>query len=478
MEMDKSRLDRLHVKLFLAIAGAIAAMTLAAYLVFSLSFDRGFVEYINRADEARLETMTDRLAEGYALAGNWDWITKDRDRWTEMSRDALGFSPRANFDQAPATPPQNRSERLPLTIDPRLLLIDTDHKQLIGRPEAMRLAVLKPITVNDAVVGYLGYVPRLERLQSIERVYLDRQHVTFAVLAVGMLLASLLLGAGLSYWLTRRIRALAHATDALIQGRYDLRLEASGHDELAQLARDLNTLSATLAAAREARQQWIADIAHELRTPLAVLRAEIESLEDGVRPLDQAAVSSLAHEAARLARLVEDLRTLSLSDLGALTYHKEPVDVAEVVADTLEAQRRTLNEHGLQLEMQLPQGVMVMADAERLSQVFSNLLQNSLRYTEAPGKISIAMRREGERVILDWQDSNPGVPAEDLPRLTERLFRVENSRSRMGGGSGLGLAIAKAIVEGHGGTITAHASTLGGLWIEIALPVLEPRNHS
>ncbi len=127
-----------------------------------------------------------------------------------------------------------------------------------------------------------------------------------------------------------------------MQGDYEARVDVRGHDELAQLARDFNALAATLASARQARQQWIADIAHELRTPLAVLRAEIESLQDGVRPLDQAAVASLASETNRLARLVEDLHTLSLSDLGALTYYKEPIAVAEVIEDVLDAQRRTL----------------------------------------------------------------------------------------------------------------------------------------
>ena len=181
-----------------------------------------------------------------------------------------------------------------------------------------------------------------------------------------MLLAALLLGAGLAYWLTRRIRALAHATNALIHGDYDRAPRRCAATTSWRSSRgDFNTLAATLAAAREARQQWIADIAHELRTPLAVLRAEIESLQDGVRPLDQAAVASLAHETARLARLVEDLHTLSLSDLGALTYHKEPVDLAEVVADTVEAQRRAIDERGLQLELQLDcRARMVLADAD------------------------------------------------------------------------------------------------------------------
>jgi two-component system sensor histidine kinase BaeS len=212
-----------------------------------------------------------------------------------------------------------------------------------------------------------------------------------------------------------------------------------------------------------------------LRTPLAVLRAEIESLEDGVRPLDQAAVGSLANEAQRLARLVEDLHTLSLSDLGALSYHKEPVDVAEVLEDGVEAQRRALDESGLKLDLRLERGAVALADAARLTQVFANLLQNSLRYTDAPGRIAIRLRRNGERIIIDWEDTSPGVPGEDLARLTDRLFRVEGSRSRDGGGSGLGLAIARAIVEGHAGTLSAHASALGGLRIEIALPALDGR---
>lgn len=459
--MDITRFDRLYVKLFVAITGAIAALTLAAYFVFSWSFERGFVDYLTRADEARLEVMTQKLAEGYARERSWDWVANDRERWIEMSRDALGL---------PRPTERGAARDLPLTIDPRLMLFDSDRKQLVGRPEVAARAVLKPISVEGSTVGYLGYVPRPEIIESIERVYLQRQHVTFGSIAVGMLIAALLLGAGLAYWLTRRIHALTRATHALIRGDYRVRLEARGHDELAQLARDFNALAATLAAAREARQQWIADIAHELRTPLALLRAEIESLEDGVRPLDQTAVTSLGNETARLSRLVEDLHTLSLSDVGALTYYKAPVDIAEVIADVVDAQRRAIDERGLKLDMQLVEGALVLADETRLAQVFANLLQNSLRYTDAPGSIAVTVRRDGGRIIVDWEDSAPGVPAAELSRLTERLYRVEGSRSRAGGGSGLGLAIARAIVEGHGGTLSARASRLGGLAIEIELP--------
>ena len=352
----------------------------------------------------------------------------------------------------------------------RILGLDEERRQLIGRSELAPRAILKPIPGQGRVVGYLGYVPRTGLLESIESLYLTRQHLAFGVLAAAMLAASLVLGAGLSYWISRRIRRLAASAQALSAGDYSQRLDASGHDELAQLARDFNVLAQTLEAARRARQQWIADISHELRTPVSILRGEIEALQDGVRPLDQRAIGSLAAEASRLARLVEDLHTLSLSDLGALTYHKEPVDLAEVIEDTIEPQRQRLAEQGLRVETGLARGAVVAGDADRLGQLFANLLQNSSRYTDAPGTIAVRLSRDAGRMVVDWEDSAPGVPAEELPRLTERLYRVEGSRSRAGGGSGLGLAIARALAEGHGGTMSAHPSALGGLRIRIEFP--------
>lgn len=487
--MDRSRFDKLHVKLFLAIAGSIGALTVAVYFVFMSSFERGFIQYLSRADDVRLESFIGRLAEGYAREGSWSWIANDRERWSAMSRESLGLPrPRrervvSEQDVSPSDAsalPAIRSASTdaaapmrdtPLTIDPRLMLFDADKRQLIGRPESAAAAILRPIVVSAATVGYLGYLPRPEVIQSIERVYLQRQRAAFGSVALGMLVAALLLAAGLAYWLTRRIRTLARGTQSLTAGDYDVRLDAPGNDELAQLSRDFNTLAATLQATRKARQQWVADISHELRTPLAVLRAEIESLQDGVRPLDQTSIESLATETARLARLVEDLHTLSMSDVGALSYYKEPTELAEIITDTVDAQRRSLEQKDLEVEIRVDERIRVLADETRLSQVFANLLQNNLRYTNTPGRIVVSGARQGDRVVLTWEDSGPGVRAEDLPRITERLFRVETSRNRASGGSGLGLAIAGAIVEGHGGVISARASALGGLALDVELPL-------
>src|SRR5215831_694349 len=449
-----ARFDRLPVKLFLAIAGANAVLALIAYLVFSWSFDRGLAESLRRADQARLEAFAVALGESYGREQGWAWVTGDR--WTTLTREALGLPPRP---PVPSVAVLTAQREFPLTVNPRLLLFDADRRLLAGPPELVEFADFKPILWQDRVVGYLGAVPRLTQVESIERLIAEQHRWQFAAIAFAMLGAALVLGAGLAHWLTRRVRGIARGAEALMRGDYEVRLLTEGQDELAALARDFNSLAGTLAATRRARQQWIADIAHELRTPLAVLRGEIEALQDGVRPLGRESLGSLAQEVAHLGRLVEDLHLLSLSDLGAL------------VDETVLVQKRALEAKGIALELHLARGVTVLADETRLAQVFGNLLQNTLRYTDAPGRLVIALRREGGRAVVDWQDSSPGVPEAELPRLTERLFRVDASRSRAGGGSGLGLAIVKAIVDAHGGTLDARASPLGGLWLELAFPV-------
>ncbi|MBK8063621.1 MAG: HAMP domain-containing protein [Betaproteobacteria bacterium] len=482
--LDPRRL-RLRTKLFLAIAGANAVLALAAYLVFSWSFDRGFAEQLRRADTARIAALAAQLAQGYGVEGSWDWIARDRIRWDNMTRDALGLPRRSpvppppgssiDDDPPPAPVPQSAAappRDLPLVIDPRLVLLDAQRVVVAGRAKAVPDAVFKPVVWQAQTVGFLGYLPRPEREAAFERAFSRQQSLKFAAIALVMLLASLLLGAGLAQWLTRRVRTLERGTRALIQGDYAVRLESGGEDEIAWLARDFNRLAVTLGEARNARQQWIADIAHELRTPLAVLRGEIEALQDGVRVLGPGSLDSLAQEVARLGRLIEDLHLLSLSDLGGLSYVKEDMDPADLLDELLAVQRRALEERGILAVADLQRGARVLGDATRLAQVFGNLMQNTLRYTDAPGRLEITLRADGGRVEIDWRDSSPGVCDADLARLTDRLFRVENSRSRAGGGSGLGLAIARAIVEAHEGTLTAYHSPLGGLGWRLSLPAI------
>ncbi|MGE0097305.1 MAG: ATP-binding protein [Hydrogenophaga sp.] len=467
-----SRFDTLRVKLFLAIAGANIVLVMTAYLIYSWSFDKGLVEYLNQADEARLQPLVVRLADGYRQQGHWEWITADRQRWHDLSREVLGVgrTTRRPAEPAAAGNPATPAVPPPFTIDPRLLLLDPQRQLLMGPEGRTEQAVLKPIEVDNRLVGYLGYVPRLQMVASLERVFLAQQTRTFAAIALGMLAAVLLNAALIARWLSRRLNVLGEGTAAVAQGDYGVRLPARGHDELAQLAEAFNHMATSLQAAQQARRQWIADIAHELRTPLATLRAEIEALQDGIRRPDATNLDSLAQEVSRLTRLVEDLRLLSLSDLGALDYRFAPVDLGRFVGHHL-SDATGLPGKPLQVCSELAEGVKIRADGDRLDQVLSNLLQNTQRYSADPATLQVQVRRHDHEAQLTWEDTGPGVPPEALPRLTERLYRVDESRASASGGSGLGLAIARAIVEGHGGRMQASASTLGGLRWDIWLPL-------
>ncbi|HEY6009101.1 MAG TPA: ATP-binding protein, partial [Geobacteraceae bacterium] len=244
-------------------------------------------------------------------------------------------------------------------------------------------------------------------------------------------------------------------------------------DELGRLAEDFNSLAMTLEQNEKARRQWVADISHELRTPLAVLRGEIEALQDGVRQANPETIHSLHGEVLRLGRLVDDLYQLSLSDVGALTYRKEELDLTELLDEALAAFGPEFTQKGITLTAHIPRDgrAVVFGDPARLHQLFANLLDNALKYTDSGGELIIRLVCDEARARLDFQDTAPGVSPYDLERLFDRLYRVEASRNRAAGGAGLGLAICRNIVEAHAGTITAQPSPLGGVRIILTLPL-------
>ncbi len=222
----------------------------------------------------------------------------------------------------------------------------------------------------------------------------------------------------------------------------------------------------------ENKQQLMVDISHELRTPLAAMRVNLEAFEDGILGR-QEAFPLLQHKVAELNQLIEDIYQLSRADVGALVFKQEPVPLLPLLEEVVAGYQQPAVEKQIQLSFasSLEQNLCVTGDEARLQQLLCNLLQNSLRYTDAGGQLQLSAEAKGGEVELLLQDSAPGVGDVHLPRLFERFYRVDKSRSRAHGGSGLGLAICKIIVENHGGTIGAAHSPLGGLQIRITLPV-------
>ncbi|KIM00173.1 Sensory histidine kinase BaeS [Paramagnetospirillum magnetotacticum MS-1] len=218
-----------------------------------------------------------------------------------------------------------------------------------------------------------------------------------------------------------------------------------------------------------ALRQWMADSSHELRTPISVLRAQIEAIQDGVFTADARRLEVLHHEVMGMTRLVEDLFLLARSDIGQLECRSDPIDILDVLDGVIHAFRGRYAEAGLGLEApdDSAGGLVISGDAVRLRQVFSNLLENSLRYTDPGGRLVISHRGQGAGVLFHFDDTAPGVSEDNMAHLFDRFFRVDVSRSRESGGSGLGLALSRTLIEAHGGTIEAMPSPLGGLRIAV-----------
>ena len=354
-----------------------------------------------------------------------------------------------------------------------IFLLDAGKQPLFAPADIPGNVNLKPLRHQDRVIGYVGFLPH--RRLSDERQLRFMKEQRLALVLVGGVV--LLLAAGFSFPLANRlvrpIKALAAASGRLSAGEFSTRIAVTSTDELGHLARDFNALALALEKNEQARRQWVADISHELRTPLAVLRGEIEALQDGIRQPTPDSINSLHGEVQRLGRLVNDLYQLSLSDLGALTYRKEEIDVARLLSEALASYSPELAAMEIALANDiLPETtIKVFGDPERLRQLFANLFENSLKYTEPRGNLAVRLAGSDGQVTIDIEDSAPGVPESELVKLFDRLYRVDASRNRSAGGAGLGLAICRNIVEAHAGTITAHTSPLGGVWIRIVMPL-------
>ncbi len=352
----------------------------------------------------------------------------------------------------------------------RIGLLDSARMPVLGPPPRNEPRLL-PIKLKGEVVGYL-VVGTIEPFRSeLDRQFADEQLEYLFLTALFSLLIAIIAALFLARLFNRPIARLVVMAAQLTQGRFDSRMATHSRDELGNLAADINILAETLEQNQNSRRQWIADISHELRTPLTVLIGELEAMEDGVRPLNTESMRSLAIEVKQLQRLVDDLYQLSLADLGSLSYEMESIAAFELLHGVLDGFENPIKQKQITLTVQCDgDEPLVFADAQRLTQLLTNLLENSLRYTDAGGEIKVYCE-VGATLAIHIEDSAPGVPAELIPHIFDRLFRVNRSRSREHGGSGLGLSIVQSIAKAHGGKLTAEPSVLGGLKISLQLPI-------
>jgi two-component system OmpR family sensor kinase/two-component system sensor histidine kinase BaeS len=263
-----------------------------------------------------------------------------------------------------------------------------------------------------------------------------------------------------------RIGAVMEAADRVAAGDYDIHVREIGPRSVRALARSFNTMTARLKDHDRLRRDLMADVAHELRTPLTVIQGKLEGLIDGVYPADAAQLQQLLEETHVLSRLVEDLRTLALSESGALKLQREPTDVAALARDVVSAFAPDASSRGVALAADAPQEIAPLeVDPVRIRGVIANLVSNALRHTPRGGSVTVRASDDRRRVEVSVRDTGSGMTADELAHAFDRFYKGASSR-----GSGLGLTIAKNLVAAHGGTINATSEVGRGTTITFTLP--------
>ncbi|AFU99259.1 ATP-binding protein [Simiduia agarivorans] len=452
-------------KLFIALLVVLVAAFSGVLYALQLQLRADLSQFEDARQRAAFQPLADALGAAYVSAGGWrPWLADRR------AVHALLDAHTRNTDVQPQARPGPPMRMMPLFI------LDAERRVIFpprGRGNAPAHEPLPPGQLLLAIkasedgrpVGWLA-VPQREPLADavVKTLYESQLQAQWWSLAVALLLA-LALALLMARYLNRRLDGIKQEIRRLAGGDLVARPDrlVLAPDEFGDLAQHLEDLRLALQNTENFRRQWLADSSHELRTPTAAAMAKLEAMLDGIQPIQRDNLQVVHAAIERLATLIDDLNASASAEFHSFNSPREPVDLHQLCSDCVRQMQAWAGARGLDLTFDGPTDIMLPGDSARLHQLLQNLLGNSIKYTDPPGRIQVRLRADNSGVILTVEDSAPGVSAEQLPRLFDHLYRADSSRNRSTGGSGLGLAIARRIVEAHGGSLSASASALGGI---------------
>lgn len=339
-------------------------------------------------------------------------------------------------------------------------LLGNDAFSCSYRSGAFRSRASSPVLYQNQIIGAVyAYEYDTEQAALLEGLQSNLLRLS-AVVGIAVLLLSF----WLSQVLTGKLGQLLVAIRKVREGAYSHRTEISGHDEIAQLGEEFNSLADRLQTTEDARRRFVSDASHELKTPLAAIRLLTDSIlqTDNIDPATtREFVADIGQEAERLSRITEDLLRLTRLDSGVLDP-AQPTDVKPVLEQVMRMMDLVAKEKGVKLTCQAQAGCMATATPDEIHQVIYNLTDNAVKYTGRGGSVQVSLQRQGTRALLRVEDNGPGIPEEDLPRVFQRFYRVDKARSRAAGGTGLGLSIVSDTVKRRGGWVEAANRPEGG----------------
>ncbi|MCE1160760.1 MAG: ATP-binding protein [Burkholderiales bacterium] len=491
----------LQKKFFLAFFSIGVILVLLTAGVMHHEVREGFDEYVTNAKLKRLGKVESVLVHMYNQDGSLEVLRKSG-AWTELltSIEAVRreqFAARGteapNSNRNPETVAredkaiassvsimlQNRGADVEKPADPipiyarGVALLDARGMFLAGETVDAQNARFEPIrNEQKQIIAYWLVSRDGSAYDSLARTFMDQQlKVSLLMLAIAAALSGIIAWS-LSMHFRRPIADLQTGFRAVAAGQLNTRLNAEQGNEIGDIATHFNRMTAQLEAQESARRQWVADTSHELRTPLTVLRMRTEAMRDGIVPNTDEEWQRSIKCIEDLTVLVNDLQLMARATSGQWDLHIEPIEVNQWLAGVVDSHKPAFEQANLTLSfVPMMQPVVIRGDEQRLQQVIRNILVNSLRYTDAPGQVVVSLMQCDMGIKICIKDSAPGVPEEALSHLFERFYRVDGSRNRASGGSGLGLAISQGIIAAHQGNITVAHSDLGGLQVNIELPL-------
>jgi len=504
---------KIQNKLFLVLFSFGLLLVTALVLLIQWSMGKGMIEYINSKETEALKPLVVKLSSEYHQQHGWSSLQGDHDKLLQLifftlkdtalplpvGHEELRQVPREksinnatnSFRHPPREeirgpiPPEFRSSPSELVLpppshfklegQPSYALLDNNGQLVVGFYDKNATHRKTAIAVDGVNVGWLLTAKREHLTDGYELAFIEQQTSYLWLIALAMMVLVGLVTLPLARHLVEPIKLIILGMGKLTQGDYQQHIRLKRKDELGELGRDFNELALTLYENDSMRKRWLANTSHELRTPVAILRGELEAMIDGVRPLNTVNIDSINDEVKHLQHLIDDLQQLTSADIGGMHYRKKNENLMSWLHCEMKKHTGYLQSAGITLEIHAPdQAIHIFADSTRLCQLFDNIINNCIKYSQADiARISVEIDTTlmAPVAMITIEDNGIGVPDQHLSYLFEHLYRVENSRNRKTGGSGLGLSICAHIVAAHQGKISAEASSLGGLAILIELPL-------
>lgn len=464
------------------------------YLV-SRSTQTQFSQYINQNGEAFARQLAPTLAQYYSRQGGWQGVESLLNNpWAvSMMNEGMGMMGQENWGMgmmgqedwgmgqgangmgmgSVASTWSMMGLRLLLADIQGKVVADSDVQDVGKKVSPQDLAAGVPILVGNDQVGTLLPLISGTNVPSAAGDFVSSvNHSTWLAGGIAAIIA-LLLGSIIFFQIVSPVQKLTLAAQKIAAGDLQQRIPTQSQDEIGTLAMAFNQMADSLAQHEELRRNLIADVAHELRTPLTVIQGNLEAMLDGILPTNSQEIATLRDETALLARLVADLRLLSLAEAGQLKLERVETDLAELTARAVEPFHLLAQSNQIELVKNIaPNLPSVSVDADRIAQVIRNLLNNALRHTPEGGKVSVTCKQDTRQgILITISDTGEGIPPDDLPYVFDRFYRADKSRSRASGGSGIGLAIVKQLVEAHGGKVWVESQPGQGATFGFTLPI-------